>query len=70
MWEDLTVALCGVGFALAVAIVLIELHAVFSPLDAWMRAGAPMSPGGRRAFRMRVAHPRWAGWVRHRGRAA
>lgn len=31
MWEDLTVALCGVGFAFVVAIVLVELPAVVNP---------------------------------------
>jgi hypothetical protein len=30
MWEDLTIALCGVGFTTAAAVLLVELVALLS----------------------------------------
>lgn len=36
MWEDLTVALCGIGFIATIALLLIELPAVLNPaLSLW-----------------------------------
>jgi hypothetical protein len=32
MWEDLTVALCALGFTVVVAVLLIELPAVLRPV--------------------------------------
>jgi hypothetical protein len=32
MWEDLTVALCALGFAVVVAVLLVELPAVLRPV--------------------------------------
>jgi hypothetical protein len=38
MWEDLTVALCGIGFIAAVGLLLVELPAVLNPkFVAWRR---------------------------------
>lgn len=31
MWEDLTIALCSIGFVVVVAILLVELPAVLNP---------------------------------------
>lgn len=37
MWEDLTVALCGIGFTAAIGMLLIELPAVLNPKFAVRR---------------------------------
>lgn len=38
MWEDLTIALCVLGFAAAVALVVAELRPLLEQVGAWSAA--------------------------------
>ena len=62
MWEDLVVALAGLGFALATALFVIELPGVLQPLADRrvahpLRLTLPLTPGGLRAGRPHRRRP-------------